>query len=145
MPDSHIFAYRLERQISRLIVCISISFFRRHPKTLINTGYTFDEFLDDNTIAHFNTSVRPQDVITVVNDIQTINNQIKFHGVPWSPVRTYECRSLPLLDVLLAILDERQRKHQWWQYVGCVFECPYVSLYPSLIRFGDTLLMVVSP
>jgi len=48
--------------------------------------YTYDDVPGDTTLAKFSINSTPSYVFSTLKDIQAINNRLKLHFVPWSPV-----------------------------------------------------------
>ena len=51
-----------------------------------NPVYSYDDNSGDTSFNDFNINVAPSYVFDVINDIQSINNILKVHILPWSPV-----------------------------------------------------------
>ena len=49
-------------------------------------AYTYDDVAGDTTLARFSINSTPSYVFSTLNDIKNINNRLKLHFVPWSPV-----------------------------------------------------------
>ena len=49
-------------------------------------AYSYDDTNGDVTFAYFNIDATPSYVFEVINDIQSINDILKVHILPWSPV-----------------------------------------------------------
>ncbi|GBE84754.1 glycoside hydrolase superfamily [Sparassis latifolia] len=47
--------------------------------------YSFDDVSGDTDLSSFNIDNAPSDLFSVLNDIQSINSNVKIHTVPWSP------------------------------------------------------------
>ena len=63
--------------------------------------YSLDDVSGDTSFSNFNINNIPSYVFSVLRDIQSKNNLLKIHLVPWSPVSEF-CSSLWRLV------------HQWW-------------------------------
>lgn len=48
--------------------------------------YSLDDTSGDTSFSKFNINKTPSYVFSVLKDIQSTNNRIKIHLVPWSPV-----------------------------------------------------------
>jgi O-glycosyl hydrolase len=52
------------------------------------SAYSYDDTSGDTSLSKFSIDVTPSYVFSTLNDIKAINNRLKLHFVPWSPVRT---------------------------------------------------------
>ncbi len=48
--------------------------------------YSFDDVSGDNALSSFNINKAPSYLFSVLNDIRSINSQLRIHILPWSPV-----------------------------------------------------------
>ena len=48
--------------------------------------YSYDDTSGDSSFSDFNINAAPSYVFEVINDIQSINDILKVHILPWSPV-----------------------------------------------------------
>lgn len=71
--------------------------------------YSLDDTSGDTTLSNFNINKIPSYVFSVLRDIQSTNNMIKIHLVPWSPVSCLliHTETGPEPDFHSARLDER--------------------------------------
>ena len=58
--------------------------------------YSLDDVRGDTKLSHFDIDNAPSFLFDVVSDILSINNRVKIHIVPWSPV----CRPLFIINDL---------------------------------------------
>jgi Glycosyl hydrolase family 30 TIM-barrel domain len=65
------------------------------------TAYTYDDACCDTSLSQFSISVTPSYVFSVLNDIKSVNNILKLHMIPWSPVRA----ASPFLGALNTTID----------------------------------------
>lgn len=49
--------------------------------------YSFDDTSGDTSLSNFNINKAPSYLYSVLNDIRSINNVLRIHILPWSPVR----------------------------------------------------------
>lgn len=49
--------------------------------------YSFDDTSGDTSLSNFNINNAPSYLYSVLNDIRSINNVLRIHILPWSPVR----------------------------------------------------------
>ncbi|KAH7929968.1 glycoside hydrolase family 30 protein [Leucogyrophana mollusca] len=48
-------------------------------------AYSYDDTSGDTSLSHFNIGVAPSQVFSILDDILSINSQVRVHVVPWSP------------------------------------------------------------
>jgi len=102
----------------------------------MNSGYSLDDTQGDTSFSKFNINRVPSYLFTVLQDIKSINHDIKIHLNPWSPVCPLLCIFLlQELNFVLACMDERHWLNGWWKYsisiceVLCVISL-YVNHHP---------------
>ena len=51
--------------------------------------YTYDDVAGDTSLSYFSIDSTPSYVFSTLSDIKAINNRLKLHYLPWSPVSLY--------------------------------------------------------
>lgn len=76
--------------------------------------YSLDDTSGDTSFSKFNINKIPSYVFSILKDIQSTNNLIKVHLVPWSPVSPVLSQYFFLLLMChIAWMDEGQRYNEW--------------------------------
>ena len=84
-----------------------LALFFTKSNEILDTVYSLDDISGDISFASFGINNLPSYVFSVLQDIKSVNNYIKIHLVPWSPVCFVEISYVVNLISLSACLDER--------------------------------------
>lgn len=103
-PVSRISGFRSVHRISRIAVRTSNTDAAPTASTDLWIGYTFVSSANDDGLASFSVDNAPGYLFSTIKDIQSVNQGLNVHLIPWSPVSTVFC-PVEMLQSLTSVVQ----------------------------------------
>lgn len=104
LPVSRISEFHLVHRISRIAVRTSTTDAAPIAGPDLQTGYTFVSSTNDDGLASFSIDNAPGFLFSTIKDIQSVNQGLNVHLIPWSPVSAVFC-PIEMLKSLTSVVQ----------------------------------------